>query len=670
MKVRAWSATGPDGICPLFLKLPFLLGAEPCQQLLLHALELLFGVIWSTGVVPHQWKQAHVTPVPKTRHPSHVVTFYRPISVTSIVSRVMERVLASRLTYHARKHRWIPRHQFAFRPYRSTAQLLTALTERLWCAFTEGAAVAAVGLDITKAYDSTWVDGLRFKLHSLGLRGNLLHFLHDFLKHRQFRVVLDGEHSTWRSLADGLPQGSGLSPILFSLFTHDMPHSDSLHFSSQWADDAFKCALSDTIPSAVQRLNHELISLWEWSQKWGVGFSPPKSKAIIFTRKRHTGATPPPVVMNGIVIPYHPHIKHLGLLLDSRLSMVAHINAKVRKCMSMLYFVQRVSAAWRGVSSSIFLTLYRCVVLPSLEYACGVWDCASTTAKLAADKLQRTALEMALGVRHRDIPLELLEVEAGVQPSWLRRARLTLSFILHLLYNRIVDSDNPCLILWNQWCSSYTFTPPSNRGVFARVFALDRRWHVLSWFRLVAPRDDCDPPWMSGVPAPSESKCVVHTAPLPSLLVCVSRVTDIAHQCWNTSFTHSPHSDRYRRIHPDVSFWPHCLRGTARLCSIATLLRVAFSDLAHHRWLHRGGASPECLFCVNATESTAHYLLECPAWSSQRVVCFSSLFDRLGIPLSVRVLLGGCHDHNELPTSDRVCIARSLHRFLGATARL
>ena len=189
------------------------------------------------GVLPKQWKSSLVHAIPKPKKDHSLPTGYRPISLLSIASKVMEHIILARLYPVAIQDNWISPLQSGFKEFHSTYDHMLRLSMDINIAHTEKQTTSLLLLDIEKAYDRVSRKRLVCILHQKGLRGPILKWLTDFLFDRTQRVVVDGHQSTLGSSEEGLPQGAILSPFLFILAFDgivDGVRSNATCFSLWW----------------------------------------------------------------------------------------------------------------------------------------------------------------------------------------------------------------------------------------------------------------------------------------------------------------------------------------------------------------------------------------------------------------------------------------------------
>ena len=202
-------------------------------------------------------------------------------------------------------------------------------------------------LDFSKAFDSVYHNMLIHKLHKLGFSGKLLLWISDYLKDRSQRVVLDGVSSEFVPVTYGVPQGSILGPLLFLLFINDMPDCAKHSILSLFADDA-KFFLKIINVDDCERLQHDLNSLYEWSQVWKLNFNVIKCKVVSFTRNTK------PIVfnyhLNGTILENVSCYNNLGVTVDKSLAFNNHISNAINKCNKVNGMIRR-SLGYRAPAS-------------------------------------------------------------------------------------------------------------------------------------------------------------------------------------------------------------------------------------------------------------------------------------------------------------------------------
>ena len=213
-----------------------------------------------------------------------LVKNYRPISLTSLLVKTLERLIYNRIFGFIESNNLLSSHQYGFRPgYSCTSQLIHLFHE--WAkALDKRLSTDVIFLDFEKAFDSVPHDRLLLKLERFGITGSLLSWLSNFLQGRSQRVVIEGCQSDWAPVTSGVPQGSILAPLLFILYVNDIPESLSSP-AEMFADDMLiynYCPPSQTSITAQESLD----KVTDWCGSWLLGTNADKCESMKFTRAR------------------------------------------------------------------------------------------------------------------------------------------------------------------------------------------------------------------------------------------------------------------------------------------------------------------------------------------------------------------------------------------------
>ena len=299
----------------------------------------LFKLSIKLGCVPQTWKLSNVVPIPKSGDRTSP-TNYRPISLLSVLSKVLERHIYNQIAAHLETHHPLSNFQWGFRPGRSTVTVLLETTHSWFQCLEAGREVTAVFFDLKKVFDSVPHRALLDELKSLQLNDHILKWVCDYLKDRKQRVVVNGEISETLPVISGVPQGSVIGPLLFLIYIDDVlrvPLSEGSRLTV-YADDMLLYK-----PISCQEdfaaLQNDIDKLESWTTTNLLQFNTSKCKYMVVSRKR-AGLLPPPLTLKGQLLQQVDHFKYLGLLLSSDLSWSSHVENicnKARKLLGLLY---------------------------------------------------------------------------------------------------------------------------------------------------------------------------------------------------------------------------------------------------------------------------------------------------------------------------------------------
>ena len=214
-----------------------------------------------------------------------LTTSYRPISLISSIMKLFERVIERRLRSHLEHIEFINKHQSGFRKAKSTDDHLFRLSQSIMGSFNRGEHLVAAFLDVEKAFDNVWHNGLRYKIFQLDLPTKMTHWLSDVLVGRLIQVNVNNFLSSQINPRTDVPQGSVPSPLLFLIYVNDLPTPHhKQNSSSQFAYDTAQRAFSLNVRIAAELLQQDLLKLAMWCAKWRIKLNPVKTKVIIFSR--------------------------------------------------------------------------------------------------------------------------------------------------------------------------------------------------------------------------------------------------------------------------------------------------------------------------------------------------------------------------------------------------
>jgi hypothetical protein len=275
-------ATGPDRIPSRLLK------ELACE--LAPALTYIYQTSLNAGIVPDDWKMAHV-PIFKKGDKSKAAN-YRPVSLTAICSKVMEHILHSNIMGHFERHSILTDAQHAFRSKRSCETQLITTIQELARGMSDGHQIDAILLDFAKAFDKVPHQRLLYKLHHYGICGPTLSWIGSFLISQKQHVLTEGVISEEAEVDSGVPQGTVMGPLLFLAFINDLPDVVSSPVKL-FADD---CLIFRTIKSVGDTtiFQQDLSALESWEKDWQMTFHPEKCTTIHITKKNTSQSGLPP----------------------------------------------------------------------------------------------------------------------------------------------------------------------------------------------------------------------------------------------------------------------------------------------------------------------------------------------------------------------------------------
>ena len=324
--LKRGKAPGPDNIHNEVLRL------GTTTSLFRHLARLFTSSI-QIGYIPTAWKLATLRILLKPDKLPSLTTSYRPISLMSSIMKLFERVIEQRLRSYLEDIGFMNKYQSGFRQNKSTDDHLFRLSQSVMETFNRREHVVAAFLDVGKAFDNVWHNGLRYKFFMLDLPTKMTRWLSDFLVGRVIHVNVNGFLSDQISPTPGVLEGSGLSPLLFLIYVNNLPKPHHRQNSkSQFADDTALWAASRNVHIAAKLLQKDLRKLAKWCAKWRIKLNPEKTKVIVFSRSYLAGKPEPTLKLYGERLKIYPQVKFLGITFDSKFTFKKHFEDILGRC--------------------------------------------------------------------------------------------------------------------------------------------------------------------------------------------------------------------------------------------------------------------------------------------------------------------------------------------------
>ena len=547
----------------------------------MHPLKLIFEAAIRSGCFPDTWKKGNIIPVHKKEN-KNLVRNYRPISLLPIFGKIFEKVLYNNIFKYFNENNFLSDKQSGFREGDSCISQLLSITHEIYKGFdaTNSLETRGVFLDISKAFDKVWHEGLLFKLKCYGVEGGFYSILENYLHNRKQRVVLCGQSSNWLNVNAGVPQGSVLGPLLFLIYINDLP-DNLVSVTKLFADDTSIFSTVGNVNKSSTELNLDLQKINKWAFEWKMAFNPDPNKQateVIFSHKTKP-INHPQLYFNGAPVVSLPIQKHLGLFLDKKLSFDHHLNEKVSKAYKGISLIKRL---YRYLPRKSLLCIYKSFIRPHLDYADVIYDQPHNES--FCSKIESIQYNAALAITGaiKGSSRECLYRELGLESlrdrRWYRR--------LVSFYN-INSGNSPdylkSLIPENQY--SYN----EARSILFKNFRTRSDYFKNSFFPY------CVNEWNKLAQGLKNSQTVLKFK--KGLLAFIR-----------------PKMNPVYNIHDPIGL------------KFLTRLRVNFSHLREHKFRHNflDTLNPLCS-CGLEIESTKHYLLHCPFYTCIRRTFYDNI---------------------------------------------
>lgn len=369
-------SSGLDGIPNVVLKhLPDEIIREYC---------VLFNNLINNMHFPESWKTSKTIPIQKPKKDSSNPCNYRPISLLPNISKIYEKIINNSILEFCEEKELITENQFGFRKQHCTTHAINKLVSDTQWEFQNNRVTGACLIDLEKAFDTVWLDGLVYKLHKLKFPKFLLKIICTMIYDRKFVVSdADSTSETKFKVSNGLQQGTINSPLLFSLFISSLLKVEKLNSAGNniiaFADDI----LIYTSQNKIEKINQQLQEMFDFVQQyasnWKISINAGKCETILFRRSLHKETWNIKknwkkfgIKMDGTVIKTVSTVNYLGVQLDYLLKFNDHVNIQLIKTKGAFQKLKRMFFT-KYLNKDVKVLAYISLIRPILLYACPIW---------------------------------------------------------------------------------------------------------------------------------------------------------------------------------------------------------------------------------------------------------------------------------------------------------
>ena len=396
--LKAKKSCGVDGVSTEFIK-------KKAKHVLKLPISLLTNLSIETGYVPKILKIAKVIPIYKNKNPE-LYTNYRPISLLPSLSKIIEKVVHKRLYHFLNSQHILYDSQYGFRPKRSTIQAITQLTAHILDTLDNKQHSICVFLDLSKAFDTINHATLLVKLHKYGVRGLALEWFKSYLSNRKQFVKFNNIVSSESDVSCGVPQGSVLGPLLFILYTNDLPCALRDSKCILFADDTTIYMASNNINEIITSITNDMTLLTDWFRANKLSLNVSKTNYMVFTNTPHHIPQFSLYIENKLLNRVE-NVKFLGIHIDHKLDWGTHIQKCKNKILSGLYALRNVRNL---LLHSHMKSLYYTLIHPHITYGTMLWGSAKKIHLKKIQVLQNKAIRVLTNTKYNESALPLYKL--------------------------------------------------------------------------------------------------------------------------------------------------------------------------------------------------------------------------------------------------------------------
>ena len=394
-----------------------------------NSLAYICNLSLSSSIFPSEWKIAKVVPIFKSGCKSNVEN-YRPISVLSIVSKIIERAVHDQLYSHLTVNNLLSSSQSGFRSQYSTATTIIDVQDYILNNMDEGKVTGAIFLDLKKAFDTVDHQLLINKLMNYGISSIELKWFKSYLNGRKQSVKIGSSLSSLMSIDIGIPQGSILGPLLFIIFVNDLPNNVVCK-AVMYADDTSLLVSSSDPLSLQNSLNYNLNLIARWFKENNLTLNLDKTKFMLFGTTHNLDKFKDiSLIYDGNVIEQVDHFKYLGIVFDCNMTWSHHIDFIASNVSKRCGIIRRVKYF---LPNHILKKLAEALVMSQFDYCSHAWSNCSQTLSHRLQVLQNNLARIVLSADART-PTDFMMTTL----KWLKLDKRWDNHILVMLFKCLI----------------------------------------------------------------------------------------------------------------------------------------------------------------------------------------------------------------------------------------
>ena len=461
------SAAGPDGIPSSLL--------VNCATELAPLLLIVFTHSLYSGVVPPSFKLAAITPVFKSGDRT-TPNNYRPISLTSVFSKVLERIIRKQVSSFIDKKGCLNSTQHGFRSGRSCLSALLSVFDDIMHMLEDGGSVDMVYLDFSKAFDKVDHGILLHKLKALGITGHLGIWFFNFLTRRSHFVRLPGAISGDSPVLSGVPQGTVLGPLLFLIMLADINKDISESNLISFADDTrIYSKINDVTDCGT--LQQDLNHVYDWASINNMFFNAHKFYYVSFCPNKYSSLSNVYINPEYNIISPSSNVLDLGVYISSNCTFDFHVASVYKRCSNLTGWILRTFTTRETIT---MMTLFKSLVLSRLDYASQLWSPHLLKSIYLIEKVQRSFTKHITGIKNKpyDERLKLLNLYSVQR----RRDRYQIIYLWKIIEGLVPNLSAPITCTYSERRGRSCVVSHVNMGRLGTLSYNSFRWRSIRMF--------------------------------------------------------------------------------------------------------------------------------------------------------------------------------------------